>query len=150
MHWTLTLALFAGIPGDVELTKFDSYREGYYSAQKSKQPLLVIINPGSDSEAKPIALDDICKTEARRKLLEKYVVVVVDASTEQGKRVHKQFDSLPLPRVVVIDREQEWQIYRTSEPMYGDLWTRVLETFQDGNSDAVLEDSSICTTCNQQ
>lgn len=152
MHLTLALALMAGIPGDanLNLSKFDSYRDGYYSAQKTKQPLLLIINPGSGSEEKPIALEDIAKTQARRELLKNYVVVMVDASTEQGKVVHRQFDNLPLPRVVVIDRDQEWQIYRTSEQMYGELWTRVLETFKEGDADARLEDSSVCTTCNQQ
>lgn len=119
-------------------THFTSYTLAYREAQRMKKPLLVVLNPGEDSSEVPVHLDDVRKTQQRRKLLERFVVVEVDTSTSHGQTVHKLFDKKPLPHVAVIDREQQWQVFRTSRKLQGEDWNKILQTFQNGDRTASL------------
>jgi len=148
MHWSMTLLLLTAVPTDQVQTSshFSNYKDGYNAARDRKAPLLVILNPSKESEKNLIQLDTIQKTKERRDLLKNYVVVTIDTSSKRGQTVHKQFGSKPLPRVIVIDRNQEWQIYRTSEPLYGQLWTDILKAFKTGAPTASLESEEDCFT----
>ena len=119
-------------------THFTNYTLAYREAQRSKKPLLVILNPGEEAAGVPVHLADVRKTEHRRKLLERYVVVVLDAGTKHGETTHKLFDSRTLPYVSVIDHDQRWQLFRTSCKLQGDDWNKILETFQSGESTVSL------------
>ena len=115
---------------------FTNYTEAYREAQREKKPLLVILNPPEATSA--VNVEDVRKTQQRRELLGKFVLVVIDTSTEHGETVNKLFDQKSLPHVSVIDREQQWQLFRTSKKLQGDDWNRVLETFQNGERTATL------------
>lgn len=117
---------------------FTSYTLAYREAQRSKKPLLVVLNPGEASSEVPVHLEDVRKTEQRRKLLERFVVVEVDTSTNHGATVHKLFENKPLPHVAVIEREQQWQVFRTSRKLQGEDWNKILQTFQNGDRTASL------------
>ncbi len=117
---------------------YTSYTMAYIEAQQSKKPLLVILNPGHKEELIPVHLEDVRKTQQRRQLLDRYVVVIVDSSTTHGSTVHKLFDKRPLPHVSVIDRDQQLQVFRTSRKLQGDDWNKILETFQNGDRTASL------------
>lgn len=119
-------------------THFTSYTLAYREAQRSKKPLLVVLNPGEGSSEVPVHLGDVRKTQERRKLLERFVVVEIDTSTNHGQTVHKLFDNKPLPHVAVIEREQQWQIFRTSRKLQGEDWNKILQTFQNGDRTASL------------
>ena len=136
MALSMSLLLLVTVPiGEKEAPKhFDNYTRAYRVAQETSQPMLVILNPGEDSDLKPIPLEDVQRTSNRRKLLEDYVVVVLDTSTEHGGVCHKLFGSGSLPRVVVIDKRQKRQIFRTSEPLYGQLWNTILTTYRTGEN----------------
>lgn len=137
MHLTLTLAALVAITPDLrpefgEVTHFTSYTTAHDTATKLGKPLLVILNPPAGSEREPIFIEDVRKTRQRRKLLENYVVAVLDTSTPHGQVCYDLFKRPELPRVVVIDRDQRYQIFKTSEELYGQLWTTILEKYQDG------------------
>lgn len=117
-------------------THFTNYAAAYREAQRAKKPLLVILNPAEESSA--VKVDDVRKTQQRRNLLQKFVVVVIDTSTDHGETVNKLFNEKSLPHVSVIDRDQQWQLFRTSKKLQGDDWNRVLETFQNGEQTARL------------
>jgi hypothetical protein len=117
---------------------FDNYTLAYREAQRTQRPLLVVLNPGAESDVRPVQITDVLKTAQRRQLLERYVVVVIDTTTPHGRAVHHLFENPPLPHVAVIDRDQKWQVLRTSRRLQGDDWTRILETFQNGESTARL------------
>ena len=118
--------------------QFQNYTAAYRAAQREKKPLLVILNPGRESDTVPVHLDEVRKTEQRRKLLDRYVIVEIDASTPHGETIHKLFDNKSLPHVAVIDRDQKWQVFRSNRMLQGNDWTRILETFQNGDSTASL------------
>lgn len=115
---------------------FTNYTEAYREAQREKKPLLVILNPAEATSA--VNVEDVRKTQQRRELLGKFVLVVIDTSTEHGETVNKLFDQKSLPHVSVIDRDQQWQLFRTSKKLQGEDWNRVLETFQNGDRTATL------------
>ncbi len=117
-------------------THFTNYSAAYREAQRAKKPLLVILNPAEETSA--VKVDEVRKTQQRRELLEKFVVVVIDTSTEHGESVNKLFNQKSLPHVSVIDRDQQWQVFRTSKKLQGEDWNRVLETFQNGDRTASL------------
>lgn len=119
-------------------THFTNYTLAYREAKRAKKPLLVVLNPGEESESVPVHLEDVRRTQQRRELLQRYVVVEVNASTSHGQTIHKLFENKPLPYVAVIDREQQWQVFRTSRKLQGDDWNRILQTFQNGDRTASL------------
>ena len=112
---------------------FTSYTEAYRAARKAKRPMIVILNPPKEGGVSLVSLEDVQKTQVRRDLLGHYVVAVVDTGTPHGKKVHEIFGSPQLPRVVVIDNEQAMQVYRTSEALYGQMWDKILEVFQEAS-----------------
>lgn len=129
-------------------THFTNYTQAYQEAQREKKPLLVILNP---AEGDTVTADDVRKTEQRRQLLEKYVLVVIDTSTKHGETVNGLFDRTDKsrPHVSVIDRDQQWQVFRTSKKLQGEDWNRILETFKNGESTARLnlDVQPFCPTC---
>ena len=154
MSWSLSLVLAAGlVHADTTGNVYENYGEAWKKAQSEDKPLLVILNPAEEA-TECIKLDDVQKTEERRDLLASYVVAVVDTGSEHGKKVHEAFKQPALPRVVVIDKEQKHQIFKTSQKMYGQLWTHVLEEYKDGDLDAHTKAAptspGYCPTCPNQ
>lgn len=115
---------------------YGSYNEAYDAAKASNRPVLVILNPGSDSETRPVDIEALHQSEHRRNLLVNYVIAVIDTSTPDGQKVHKLFESPALPRVSVIDKQQKWQIYRTSRSLSLEDWNVVLSTYRLGAAPA--------------
>jgi hypothetical protein len=137
MHLTVALLALAVIPPELTLkpedvTHFTSYTRGVKAARSLQQPLLVILNPPMGSEKAAVSIDDLRKTRQRRELLEDYVVAVLDTGTEHGRICYELFGRPELPRVVVIDKHQKYQIFQTSEDLYGQLWTTILEKHRAG------------------
>jgi hypothetical protein len=132
-HLSALILLSALSGGTRESTVYDDYKQAWQAGRAQKLPVLVILNPSSDADSPTIDLDFLRRTGHRRELLGKYVVAVIDASTPQGEAVRKLFGSPALPRVSVLDREQKWQVYRTSESLSSEDWNIVLETHQKGN-----------------
>lgn len=126
---------------------FESYTEAYRVAKKEKRPMIVILNPPKEARVTPVSFEDVRKTKMRRDLLQNYVVAVIDTGTPHGKKVHELFGSPELPRVSIIDNQQAMQVYRTSQPMYGQLWDKVLEVFHNANPSTRMPAPSYCPSC---
>lgn len=151
MSWSLSLLVVAStVAAAPERAEYSSYTDAYYAAQAADKPLLVILNPPTESEKPVISLSDVRKTAERRELLENYVVAVVDTSTEHGQKVLQAFDSPELPRVSVIDKQQKWQVYRTSDKLQGYQWTEILEKFKTGDQNARLVRYNYCPSCQKR
>lgn len=140
MPSSFALLLLAGMAvGEDQNTRcFENYAQGWQAARLTRRPMLVILNPGEGNGKEPIELEDVRKTAETRQLLDDYVVVMVDTESDYGKAVYKAFREPELPRVVVIDKNQQVQLYKTSRPLYGQLWTAVLKTYRNGERHAAL------------
>ena len=143
MHWS-TMLLVACAIGDGDLTQwtrtstgmFESYTQAWHAAHEAERPMLVILNPAADESGDPIAVEDLKADERVSKLLDDCVVAVIDTGTDHGKKVHELFDNSPLPRVVVIDKEQKWQLYRTSGTVSNSRLAGALQQARDGETAA--------------
>jgi len=127
------LILLSALSGGTrEATVYDDYKEAWRAGRAQSLPVLVILNPGDSRDAPSITVDSLRKATHRRELLANYVVAVIDTSTPQGQAVHKLFESPQLPRVSVLDKQQKWQIYRTSRQLSMEDWNLVLDKHQKG------------------
>ncbi len=136
-------------PAQVARSTYDNYTEAYRVAKKTKRPMLVILNPPKSAQTSLVSLEDVQKTQARRELLHNFVVAVIDTSTPQGKKVHALFGSPQLPRVTIIDNEQSFQIYQTSETLYGQMWDQILTTFKNAGPNTRMPAPNSCPYCQQ-
>jgi hypothetical protein len=128
------LVLFAAMNGGtLESTVYDSYTQAWHAGHVQKRPVLVILNPGAESEESKVDVDWLKRTRHRRELLKDYVVCVVDTSTLEGQTIQKKFKAESLPRVSVLDRQQKWQIYQSSKEHSAEDWNLLLETHRKGN-----------------
>ena len=128
------LLLLAGMaPAEADKpVHFINYTKAYRAAKLVQRPMLVILNPSKGSKRKPILFADVCRTKRRRKLLKDYVVAVIDTGTPHGRKVRQLFETDPLPRVVVIDKKQKHQLFHTSDKLYGQLWSQILQSYRSG------------------
>jgi len=145
-HLSVLVLLSALSGGTRESTVYDDYKQAWQAGRAQKLPVLVILNPASDPAAPSIDFEFLRRAGHRRELLGNYVVAVIDASTPGGQQVRKLFGSPALPRVSVIDREQKWQVYRTSKSLTAEDWNIVLETHQKGNPPAARPKPATCRT----
>jgi hypothetical protein len=138
MYVNLLLLLSGGLAaGGMDAgteTQFDSYTKAWHAAADVHKPMLVILNPPADevSTHASISVDALNEDPEIGRILEDYVVAEIDTSTEHGRLVHELFGSEALPRVVVIDNDQEWQVYRTSRQLAHDEMVEVLEKYRSG------------------
>ena len=135
MEWTLSTLLFSVIFGGRTPAAicYDDYTPAYRAARDAKRPLLVVLNPGEGSNQPRVRIEDIRKARLRRKLLKDYVVVDVDTSSPCGKVVLGLFKPATLPHVVVIDKDQKYQLYQSAKPLLLEDWNLLLEQFQKGD-----------------
>ncbi len=115
-------------------TQFESYTQAWHAAAIVNKPMLVILNPAADevSMHASISVDELNNDPEIGRILEDYVVAEIDTGTEHGQVVHELFGSQALPRVVVIDNDQEWQLFRTSEQLERTEMVEVLEQYRTG------------------
>jgi hypothetical protein len=139
----LLAATAMGAAPEETSSDFLDYGPAYRAAQESHRPLLVILNPGPTTDESSVKPQDIRKARVRRELLKEYHVVVVDTSTEAGRKVHVVFGSPPLPYVSVIDKQQQYQLYRSSKPHTAEDWNLVLEKYKSG----ILEVAKSAAAC---
>lgn len=136
MSWNVYWLLFVAIPSADQPRLDGAYFDNYYRASEvarsAGKPILVILNPGPQGEGNAISLADVRKTRERRGLLKNYVVVVIDTTTSHGRVVHRAYHRPKLPHVAVIGREQNYEIFDTSETLYGQRWTEILTTYRQG------------------
>jgi hypothetical protein len=148
MHTPLSaLVLLSALSGGTrESTIYDNYKQAWQAGKAHNLPVLVILNPGADAEGPSIDADFLRRSGHRRELLSKYVVAVIDTSTPHGETVHKLFKSPALPRVSVLDKQQKWQIFRSSEELSAEDWNLVLDKHQKGDPPAVRPAPLVCQT----
>jgi hypothetical protein len=128
---------------------YDNYTKAYRVAKQAKKPMLVILNPAKGAKVALISLEDVQKTRVRRELLQNYVVAVIDTSTPHGQKVQALFGSPQLPHVAIIDNAQEFQVYQTSETLYGQMWDQILTAFQKAEPATRMPVQNTCPYCQQ-
>ncbi len=137
MHWSVSLLLMTSLGAlEADHNLYDSYTKAYWAASEAKQPMLVVLNPGTQAVSTTGESISVSTLEAQdpelRKVLQDYVVAEIDTTTEHGQQVYKLFGSPSLPRVVVIDDHQAKQVFRTSDHLQASTLRNVLVQYKDG------------------
>lgn len=150
MNWSISLLLFTGIPVQKHLEDvgdhFSNYHRGHQVAKNTHKPMLVILSDNAPVTTSPVSLRKVRMTAERRELLKNYVVVVIDTNTAHGRAVHKAYRKPKLPHVVVLDKRQEYQIFTTSEQLFGQRWTEILKTHRNGKRATPTRSDDYCYT----
>lgn len=160
MHWSAILVLALTGPTEIQdavhvagPATYASYTQAWDAAHDAERPLLVILNPAGDGA---INDQELRADSQLQPLLDEYVVAVIDTTTDHGKKVHELFGSAPLPRVVVIDKQQKKQLYQSSNSLSHDQLASVLEKHKTGVfAPPVLQwtakpANSGCTSCQKR
>ncbi len=140
LHSLIVLSLgaaLAGLDTDTDSPlQFDSYTQAWHAAAEAHRPMLVILNPATEqvSASEPISVEKLRDKEEFARLLDSYVIAEIDTGTEHGHKVHELFGSKPLPRVIVIDKQQKTQVFRTSGHLPDAELKKVLERYQQGTT----------------
>jgi hypothetical protein len=161
MHWSaiLLMAVAGPNPGmEVAHTAasdtYSSYTKAWNAAHDAERPMLVILNPAADQGKTSIAPDQLFSDKSLEPLLNEYVVAVIDTGTEHGKQVHELFGNAPLPRVVVIDKEQKEQVYTASGNVSAPQLAHVLDEHKDDAPSAaqikIPTTASSCPNCQRR
>ena len=121
--------------------KFESYTRAYHAAADAHRPMLVVLNPPAEQVSVGSVIDvDVLRQDSElASVLGDYVVAEIDTGTDHGRKVHELFGSKALPRVVVIDANQKWQVYRTSAQLGKDSLKSVLERYRGGATEAPVQ-----------
>lgn len=130
-----------GMNAESGTQKFDSYTRAYHAAADAHRPMLVVLNP-PDSQVSvggAIDVDALRRDVELAGVLGDYVVAEIDTGTEHGRKVHELFGSKALPRIVVIDADQKWQVYRTSAQLEKPALKSVLERYRGGATAAPVQ-----------
>ncbi len=150
MEWTLGALLvataFSAFPDDSSC--FDDYAQAWQAAQSAGLPLLVVLNPAPDGNSPRVRTEHLYRARVRRELLRKYVVAVIDVATPRGRIIQDLFKPVSLPHIVIIDREQRLQLYRSSRWLFAEDWNILLDQYQQGDLAAMRAAVlSRCPTC---
>ena len=92
----------------------DSYSHAIAEVKRTDKPLFIVLDRGSSLVGKMVADGLYLSHEVEEALAADYVRLFIDTETEGGKKLADQFRATELPRVVIIDRSGEWQVYRRS------------------------------------
>ena len=116
--------MFAAVLGTVfclvinDLNESQGWQSSYAKAighvQRLDKPLFIVIDKGSSPLGKMVTEGPFLSEQVEGALSADFLRMFIDAETEPGRKLAGQFDANELPRIVVIDRSGEWQVYRKS------------------------------------
>jgi len=98
------------------------------------QPLLVVLDEPQAAETRiePALLGEDATKAVDTKLLKRFRLVHIDASTKYGKKVAGVFKARRFPHVAIIDKSGKVVIFKKSGKISATEWNSALESHQDG------------------
>jgi hypothetical protein len=134
-----------------------------------QQPLLVVVDKpqAADARVEPTLLGEGDAPATETKLLKRFRLVHVDATTPYGQKIAGIFKAKRFPHVAIIDKSGSVILYKKSGQIDQTEWTNALESHQDGervaakhvsyklNSDSAAttsgySNSSYCPSCQRK
>jgi hypothetical protein len=99
-----------------------------------QQPLLVVLDEPQAEETRiePALLGESGTQAVDTKLLKRFRLVHIDASTKYGKKVAGVFKARRFPHVAIIDKSGKVVLFKKSGKISATEWTSALESNKDG------------------
>ena len=91
-----------------------NYASALEDVRRTDRPLFVVFETGSTSLERVMGVRPYLNDRVEEALAADYVRMLVDVETDSGRALADQFGATELPRVVVVDRSGNWQVYRKS------------------------------------
>lgn len=111
----LTLMVFVGAD---DSSNFGAWHLDYATAlqevEHQDKPLFIVFDRVESDAGRMVASDQFMNEHVERALAADYIRLFVDVESEWGKILAEQFGATEFPRLVVIDRSRNWQVYRRS------------------------------------
>jgi hypothetical protein len=101
---------------------------------EAQQPLLVVLDEPQAAETRiePALLGEGGSRAVDTKLLKRFRLVHIDASTKYGKKVAGVFKARRFPHVAIIDKSGSVIIYKKSGQIDAKEWNSALDSHKDG------------------
>jgi hypothetical protein len=96
------------------LTWETNYAEALKHVRSYDKPLFIIFDTSDSTSAEGVQSGVFMSDKVERALSDDFVRLFVDLDTETGRSLAADFAVSEYPRLVVIDRSGEWQVYRKS------------------------------------
>lgn len=90
------------------------YAEAHAAARRSDKPLFIVICSSSSPYAGMVTAGTFVSEAIEESLRSDYVRLVIHTDTPAGHELAKQFSAQQTPRLVILDRSGDWQVYRES------------------------------------
>ncbi|MBX3424819.1 MAG: hypothetical protein KF688_03980 [Pirellulales bacterium] len=122
-----------------KLQWISDYGQALEATRRDERPLLVVLESPRDEEK---ALDDDVLAAASDKLLSKYDLCRVDATTSYGKQVAESFRAKQLPHVAIIDKSGSVVLHKQAGQPSAAEFKSALEKHQLGLRSAAVVQTS--------
>ncbi len=122
----------------------NSYAKAIRDVRRTDKPLFVVLDRGSAPVGKMVAEGPFMSKEIDEAIEADYVRLFIDTESELGQKLAGQFDATTLPRLVIIDRTGEWQVYRKSGVHSPDEVSSLLARFRQAkisSNDSVVRET---------
>ena len=129
----LALGAVASAPEAVQWQ--DNYGDALKATRaEDQQPLLVVLDEPQTKETRvePTLMGEGNAPAANKKLLKRFHLVHVDATTPYGQKLAGLFKAKRFPHVAIIDKSGSVILYKKSGQIDKTEWTNALESHQDG------------------
>ena len=90
------------------------YGKALKEVERQDKPLFIVFDKVDSDLGKAVASDEFLNESVEHALSADYVRMFVDVESELGRKLAEQFGATEFPRLVVIDRSADWQVYRKS------------------------------------
>ena len=125
-----TMLCLAGSALDESRSWHNSYTKALEEVQRTDKPLFVVFEPGSAVMSRWMTGRGFMTGPVKQRITADYVPLYVDPYTPSGKKIASLFEIDGLPRIVVIDRTGDWQVYRRSGEHKADEVLAVLTQYR--------------------
>ncbi len=110
---SLVLCVGGGESADFGAWYLD-YAKALREVERQDKPLFIVFDKVESDLGKAVASDEFLNEQVEKALAADYVRMYVNVESERGQKLAEQFGATQFPRLVVIDRSTEWQVYRRS------------------------------------
>ena len=132
MHTSVVWLALAGLAPQAEATP--TWRNDYFQARQKgaaqKKPLAVFLAPGQGGWKK-LSAEGGLGDGAKKVLADRYVCVHIDTTTEQGRKLAKDFEIDGGVGLVISDRTGKFQAFRHEGTLPGADLRAYLERYAD-------------------
>jgi len=112
--WSAVLVLLARENLTETIAWHTDYGKSLKVAERHDRPLFIVFDSGETKSEHTSGTGSFLSDSVEKALVADYVRMFVDTDTDEGLLLAVKFGVVEFPRIVIIDRSGEWQVYTHS------------------------------------